>query len=223
MNKKIYFLILLLVFVLSSCTFHIPYDTYGEYRSVRVILKVEPDDARVLLNGRYIGEAYEFSTADSALRLSSRNNEVVIKKEGYIEELVDLHEYSSRNITVRLTLRKEKGFARETKETEKEKPQPKPVPRTVKEKEIDKALDEEEKIEKFKLIKIIIEIEPEESSIYLNGKFWGISPAKGKIENLRLKPGKYTLEIVKPGYKLYKKELNLADQEEITLSIKLIK
>lgn len=219
MKKTIYLLILLLVFVFSSCTIHIPYDTYGDYRSVRVVLKIEPDDARVLLNGRFIGEAYEFSAPDSALRLSSRENELVIKKEGYIEEVIDLFDYSSQNITIRLTLRDDKGFVREAR---KEKPAPRPVPKPVKEKEFADEPDEEEKIEKIELIKIILEIEPPEASIYLNGKFWGISPAQGKIENLKLKPGKYTLEIVKPGYKLYKKQLDLKDQDEIKLSIKLI-
>ncbi|MFC2155836.1 PEGA domain-containing protein [Acidobacteriota bacterium] len=222
MRKTLYLLILLLVFVFSACTLHIPYDSYENYSSVRVVLHIEPDDAEVLLNGRLVGAAYEFSTPDSALRLSTRRNDLIIKKEGYIEEVIDLHGYSSRNITVRMTLRKDKGFVREVPK-EMERVPLKPTPKTVKEIE---SIDEpvtEEKIGKFKLIKIIFEIEPAESSIYLNGKFWGISPKKGKIENLRLKPGKYNLQIVKPGYKEYKKELVLTDQKEIQLSIKLIK
>ena len=222
MKKTLYLLILVLAFGFSACTLHIPYDSYENYSSVRVVLHVEPDDAEVLLNGRFVGAAYEFSTPESALRLSSRRNDLIIKKEGYIEELIDLHGYSSRNITVRMTLRKDKGFVRETPK-EMERVPPKPTPKTVKEiAPLDKP-GTEEKIGKFKLIKIILEIEPVEASIYLNGKFWGISPKKGKIENLRLKTGKYTLQIVKPGYKEYKKELVLSDQKEVQLSIKLIK
>ncbi|MCK5058368.1 MAG: PEGA domain-containing protein [Candidatus Aminicenantes bacterium] len=222
MKKTFYLLILLLVFVFSACTLHIPYDSYENYSSVRVVLHIEPDDAEVLLNGRLIGEAFEFSTPDSALRLSSRKNDLIIKKGGYIEELINLYDYSSRNITVRLALRKDKGFVREIPK-EKERVSLQPIPKTVKEIEPPEKPGAEEKIGKFKLIKIILEIEPEESSIYLNGKFWGISPKRGKIENLRLKPGKYTLQIVKPGYKEYRKEMVLTDQKEIRLSIKLIK
>jgi hypothetical protein len=182
---------------------------------------VEPDDAQVLLNGRYVGEAYEFSSSDSAMRLRSRDNEIIIKKEGYIEELIDLYDYSSRNIAVNLKLRKDKGYVREKPVTKKSAP-PKPVPKTVKEEEVPE-VPEDVNVKKFRLIKLILDIQPAEASIYLNGKFWGISPANGKIENLKLKPGKYTVEVVKPGYQAYKKQLDLSDQKELLLSIKLQK
>ena len=221
MRKTIYyFLILFMVLALFGCTFHIPYEVEEGYRGYRVVLVIEPDDAKVLLNGRYIGDAYEFSTPESALRLSSRRNEIIIKKEGFIEEVVDLYEYTYRHITINRKLREDKGFVREAK---REKVKRAPTPKTVKEKVVPEEAEEEVKTAKVELIKLTLEIDPAESSIYLNGKFWGISPAKGKIENLRLKPGKYTLEIVKPGYQPYKKELNLKDQEELKLTIKLIK
>lgn len=222
MNKTIYLLLLSLVVVFSSCTLHIPYGPYDQpYSSIRVILHVEPDDAQVLLNGRYVGEAYEFSSSDSAMRLRSRDNEIIIKKEGYIEELIDLYDYSSRNIAVNLRLRKDKGYVREQPVTKKPVP-PEPIPKTVKEEEVPE-VPEDVNVKKFRLIKLIIDIQPAEASIYLNGKFWGISPLQGKIENLKLKPGKYTVEVVKPGYQAYKKELDLSDQKEVALSIKLQK
>ncbi|MCK4762144.1 MAG: PEGA domain-containing protein [Candidatus Aminicenantes bacterium] len=220
MKKRIlYFLIFVPAIIFSACTFHFPYDTQETYRNVHVVFKVTPDDAAILLNGRYIGDAYEFSTPDSALGLSSKRNEIIVKREGYIEEVVNLYEYDARNITIRLKMREEKGFVRETG---KEKVRHKPIARTVKEKEVTEAPPEEERT-KFKSVKLTLEIEPEESSIYLDGKFWGISPAKGKIVNLKLKAGAYMLEIVKPGYKPYKKKLELADQEELKLTIRLIK
>lgn len=222
MKKTIYLLLLALVIVFSSCTLHIPYGPYDQpYRTVRVVLHIEPDDAQVLLNGRYVGEAFEFSTTDSAMRLRSRDSEIIIKKEGYIEEVIDLYDYSSQNIAVNLKLRKDKGYVREKPVTERSLPT-KPIPKTVKEKDFAEE-PEDVNVKKFRLIKIILDIQPPEAAIYLNGKFWGISPAKGKIENLRLKPGKHTLEIVKPGYQAYKKQLDLSDQKELNLSIKLQK
>ena len=82
MKKTLYLLILLLVFVFSACTLHIPYDSYENYSSVRVVLHIEPDDAEVLLNGRLVGAAFEFSTPDSALRFSTRRNDLIIKNTG---------------------------------------------------------------------------------------------------------------------------------------------
>jgi hypothetical protein len=221
MKKLIYILVLITVVVFSSCTFHIPYESYESYRSVRVKLHVEPDDAQVLVNGRFVGAAYEFVSSDTALRLRSRNSEIIIKKEGYIEEVVDLHDYSTRDITVTLTLRKDNSYVRETRMEKKVAPL-KPTPEIAAERDLAGEPDEVD-IENFKLINIILDIVPAEASIYLDGKFWGIAPANGKIENLKLKTGKYTLEIVKPGYKAYKKTLDLAGQKEIKLSIKLQK
>lgn len=229
-NLSYAFLLVSLIVSFSACTFHFPYDYWDwDYSEYRVILKVEPDDAQVLLNGKWIGEAYEFSTNTSALRLSSRNNELVIKKEGYVEEAIDLYEYNTRKIVIRLKLLKDKDY---TGPIKSKKPGKKVTPqeaerkpgykaKTEPEKELPPEPEEEIK-ESVKPIDVILEIQPEEASIYLNGKFWGIVPRDEKIENLRLEPGKYTLEVVKPGYQDYKKEIDVKEKK-LRIFIKLEK
>lgn len=224
------FLLVSLIVAFSACTFHFPYDYWDwDYSEYRVILKVDPDDAQVLLNGKWIGEAYEFSTNNSALRLTSRSNELVIKKEGYVEEAIDLREYNTRKVVVRLKLLKDKDY---TGPPKSRKPARKVTPeeaeikpgykaKTEPEKKLPPEPQEESK-ESEKPIHVVLEIQPEEASIYLNGKFWGIAPRDGKIENLRLKPGKYTLEVAKPGYQDYKKEIEVKEQK-LKILIKLEK
>ena len=229
MKRIFYVSILIAVLVLlslySGCTLHIPsYDYEWDNPVYRVRLLVDPDDAVVLLNGKLKGYAYEFSSWDSSLRLASRNNEIIIKKEGYVEEVVDLYEYYSRKITVRMKLLEDKDYVKPVKKSKVEKPakvKPVPVAKPEPQKEFPEELEKEIEND-VKPVDVVLEIFPEESSIYLNGKFWGISPKIGKIENFRLKPGKYTLEVVKPGYKTYKKKLEISDQK-LSLSIKLIK
>lgn len=211
MKKVLYVFVLIVIFMLSACALHIPpYDLDWESPVYRIRLLVDPDDAVVLVNGRMKGYSYEFSTWNSALRLASRNNEVIVKKEGYVEEPIDLYNYYSRKITVRLKLLKDNDLTRPVSRSKPPKP-PKQMP-------------EGPIVEKapVKTVDVFLEILPEEASIYLNGKFWGISPRSGKIENLRLKPGKYSLEVVKPGYKAYKKELKVVDKK-LKLFIKLQK
>ena len=82
----------ILIVFLSACSFYLPSDYDRDFNDYRVILLVEPENAHVLLNGRFIGEAYEFSTSRSAIRLSSRDNEIIVKKEGYVEEVIDLYD-----------------------------------------------------------------------------------------------------------------------------------
>lgn len=238
MRKVNYLWMLFLIFLMAAaCTVHIPYDWGTEYRDYRVVLLVQPDDADVLLDGKFIGSAYEFSDDETAIRLRSRNHELVIKKRGYHEESVNLYDYSTSDITIRIKLTRDRTYygsskkpakpakdekeVKEVKKGEKEKPA-EYTAKTVPEIKPPKTVDEEEAVEKVDAVNVTLEISPTESSIYLNGRFWGISPPNGKIENLRLKPGKYTLEIVKPGYKALKKVLDVKDKG-IKISLKLQK
>lgn len=227
--KKVFFcLILIMILSLSFCTFHIPYDSedsyYSPFKSYKIIFLVEPDDSKILLNGRVIGEAYEFSTKNSALKLTSRNNEIVVKKEGYAEEAIDLYQYNSRKITVKLQLHKDKGNdidkERKISSLKEEKPEyiakTEPPPKPLKE-------SKKEIKEEFKIVNITLEIQPPESAIYLNGAFWGIAPENGKIENMKIKEGKNIIEVFKPDYKIYRKKINITDQKKVKIIIKLEK
>lgn len=240
---------LLLLVSFSACTVHIPYDMDWDHPEYRVILVIEPEDAHVLLNGKWIGDAYEFSTYESALVLRSRNNEIIIKKEGFVEEVIDLYDFSSRKITVRIKMMKDKEYREERrparrKRPRRERPQkdgdvkwPEPPKKQKVDKETDKPeykaktapprdIPDEVKTGKQEqpvtVVQVILDIQPAEASIYLDGKFWGIAPPSGKIESLRLKSGKYSLEVVKPGFLPYTKKLNIKDKK-VKLIIKLQK
>jgi hypothetical protein len=146
---------------------------------------------------------------------------LVIKKRGYIEEAVNLYDYSTVDITIRVKLTKDRSSYASSEEPAKDE---KPAEYMAKTEPVQKppVIEEEEPVTKVDAVNVTLEISPTESSIYLDGRFWGISPPSGKIENLRLKPGKYTLEIVKPGYKALKKTLDVTDKD-IKLSLVLQK
>lgn len=224
MKKIVYAGLVVLILIMAGCTFHFPYDDWDvNYSDYRVVLLVNPDDADVLLDGKFIGTAYEFASAASPLRLHSRNHELVIKKEGYTEEVINLSDYSKPDITIRVKLLQERSYYQApVKESTGVEPKPrpsapeyKPVPQVEPVKEPPTTTEEEMEetnAKKLEPVNVTLEILPKEAAIYLNGKFWGISPEGGVIKNLRLEPGKYTLEIVKPGYLSIKKELDVKDQ-----------
>lgn len=224
MTKRFYLFILVSMLFFSGCVWYIPtnVDSYDRYR---VILLVEPDDAEVLLDGRQVGLAYEFSTRPSALRLSSLEHELVIKKRGYDEESVNLREFNSSKITIRLVLnRKDTRYTTGQGEEkvplpEIKEPKPEYVPKMPVETEAAEPEEEELKVEP---VQVSLTIEPAEASIYLDGKFWGISPVEGKID-MWLKPGKYALEVVKPGFQPFRKDLELKDGKKLQLNIELQK
>ncbi len=219
MKKIILFASLVpLLLLWTACSLNLPYEDYEYTGGYTVLLRVDPDDAEVLLNGRLVGMAYEFSTGDSALRLASRNNELVIKKQGYAEEAINLRDYSSHRITVTLSLKPERRSPN--------------APATATAKEKDAYLAKTEPVKELpplaaqakpeipgpEPVQVILDVTPVESAIYISGVFWGIVPESGKIDNLRLKPGKYLLEIIKPGYKPYSKEIT-ATKEKLALKV----
>jgi hypothetical protein len=224
--KNISFLTAVLFFIcaFAACSINVPWDVMDDYDGVHVVMRVSPDDADVLLNGRLIGAAYEFSAAGSALRLASRQNELVFAKKGFREEVVDLRSYSSRHITLKVNLMREdapdaaeSAAAKVSPSGEQQAYEAKsePLPAQPAEKPIAG--------EERSLTQVTLTAAPEETAIYIDGKFWGLAPAAGKTATLRLPPGKYAFTAFKPGFKIYIKEITVPKQENFELTITLQK
>ena len=228
MKRIFYPALLAVILLLPACSFNFPSDwdseySYGDYS---IVLKVNPDDAHVLLNGKFIGEAYEFSTRASALKIRSARNELVIKKEGYLEEEIDLDKYNMRKITISLELKPDMVLTRKTVvKPDVAPPPPPPKEKTegkvVKEKEVPKG--EVKSSTPAVFAPVILEVGPADSSIYVDGKFWGVAPEGGVINNFNLQKGKHRIEVLKPGYKTVQKNINVAGQKELKVIIKLEK
>ncbi len=227
MKKIIFFMLAILLGIMFfvSCTINFPYDFEMTGKQYRVIFRVVPEDSLLLLNGKLLGEVYEFSTKESALVLSSRGNELVIKHQGYIEELVDLNEYSERDIVINMNLKKDKRYI-EKKEFVKKTPKDNEIrgirakPKYIKESDI---ASEQQKPRVFKG-NLTLNISPSDSAIYINNAFWGVSPKLGIIKNISIKNGKFIIDVTKPGYKRYTKKLTISDKNNnIKLKINLKK
>lgn len=65
---------------------------------------------------------------------------------------------------------------------------------------------------------VIVQTEPSDADVFLNGRRMGTSPYK----NRTLKPGTYTLEVKKQGYVPQRKELELASGERIQTEVALV-
>jgi len=212
--------VLFFILVSAACSINVPWDIMDDYDGVRVVMRVSPDDADVLLNGRLIGAAYEFSSSGSALRLASRQNELVFKKRGFREEAIDLRSYSSRNITLKIVLENEsipeiEASVSPPEEEQAYEAKSEPLPAQPAAKPI--------AAEERSLTQVTLTVTPAETAIYIDGKFWGLAPAEGKTASLRLPPGKYVFAAFKPGFRIYNKEISVPKQDEFTLAISLQK
>lgn len=205
---------------LTACAIHVPWEVLGDYDGVRVVLRVTPDDADVLLNGRFIGAAYEYASPAAALRLASRANELTLRKKGFVEQVLDLGDYPSRRITVKTELKPAApGSPAATAAADGSDPAyqatSEPLPPLPEERPAPAA-------ERF-LTGIELALSPEETALYIDGRFWGLAPAQGKALFLRLPPGKYAFAAFKPGYAPFSKEISIPKQEKFTLAIDLQK
>lgn len=211
---------MILVGAFAACSIHVPWELMDDYDGVRVVMRVTPDDADVLLNGRFIGAAYEFASSAVALRLASRENELVFRKQGFREQVVDLGGYSSRRITLKVELKPaepgspaEPAAASETDSAYEAKSEP--LPPLPAEKPAPEA-------EGF-LTEVALTVTPEETAVYIDGRFWGLAPAAGKVMFLRLPPGKYAFTAFKPGFAPLSREVAIPKQEKFELEIALKK
>ncbi len=228
MKKMFYLIIIAVTLLLPACSFHFPSDWDSEYSygNYSIVLKVNPDDAHVLLNGRFVGEAYEFSTRASALKLRSARNELVIKKEGYYEEEIDLTRYDMKKITIKFDLRPDDAVISRHVTKNRVPVRTRPPIRSekygvVKEKSVPK--DKSRPVSSEKYSRVVLEVTPAEASIYVDGKFWGIAPTNGIINNFNLKKGKHTIEVLKPGYESIRNSIYVKSNKELKVSIKLEK
>lgn len=224
MKTKAWVFLFVSVLLFPTCAFYWDIEPGVPPHSNRIVFRIEPIDTQILLDGRFIGEAFEFSTPQTALRLRSRDHEIILKKEGFIEEVIDLRKFMTRNITIKLTLKPEKGSSgtAQKEETVDREKKPEYIAKTLPVKEPDTGPEPEKSIV-AKMVQIDFEILPAEAAIYLNGKFWGIAPEGGKIQNQYLKAGTYAIEVIKPEYKGVKKVLELKDQKQLTVTITLEK
>ena len=226
MKRIFYPALLAVILLLPACSFNFPFDwdseySYGDYS---VVLKINPDDAHVLLNGKFIGEAYEFSTRASALKIRSASNELVIKKEGYLEEEIDLDKYNMKRITITLELRPDTVLTKKPVGDITAPPLPQKDEKEGKiVKEIKVPEGELKSSAPAVFAPVILEVSPADSSIYVDGKFWGVVPEGGVINNFNLPTGKHRIEVLKPGYKTVQKNINVAGKKELKVIIKLEK
>ncbi len=210
----------------AACAIHIPWEAMDDYDGVRVVMLVTPDDADVLLNGRFIGAAYEYADSRVALRLASRANELAFRRKGFREKVVDLRDYPSRRITLRVDLAPEAGAAPGAAAARPETPpapadrdqayeaQSEPLPPLPPERP-----DGEERF----LVEVALTVIPEEAAVYVDGRFWGVAPAAGKFMALRLPPGRHAVAAFKPGYAPLAREVSVPKQEKYELRIALEK
>jgi len=206
------------------CSFYIPGDWDAWPGQYRIILDITPEDSSVYLNGKLIGLAYEFATPQSALKLSSLRNELYLKKAGYVEKalvLSDHYDFYSRTIVISENLMKSDRPlpSADTTQSRELPPEYRGEKVPVKEEVDEKPLEDPPVTD---TCRVSLTFSHADASIFLDGRFIGISPESKSISNLSLTAEKHHLVVFKPGYQVYRKTIDLSGKDRLAIDIKLV-
>lgn len=161
---------------------------------------VLPEEARVYVNGEYLGIADQFDGWPRFLYIQAGKYDISFKLEGYEDLNLKVEVIPNKIIRIK----------------EKMKRIP---PSQFKEEKV-----EEFKVKKISKGKISISIFPEEAVLYLDGKFWITAQEIARLHNpLQIDEGKHIIDVVCPGYENFKKEIDIKSGEYLELNIVLVK
>lgn len=220
-GKKIYMVWIVVLLGTAACTLQFPYMWDEGRLDYRITFHTDPDDAEVLLNGEFIGLAYEFASEEAPLILTSKDNELVLRKRGYEEVSVDLWEYQGVDIHIEETLTPIEGYG--DSPVEEEKPVNERNPPKVEEMKEMPPPPPPPPEPSAEPVPVTLSIQPVEAAVYLDGKFLAVIPENGKITNLRLAPGEHKVEICKPGFKTISNTISLSEGKPLDLVFSLEK
>ncbi len=209
----------MLIYLLSFAFCAINIYDYGdgfEMGYVRVFFQVTPDDARIYLNEKFIGYCYEFNTERTALKLKNRSGFLTIKKEGYLEEEIDLKRISPKStMAIKLNLKPDvysKDSPRQQMSVAEERAEPAKPAETVKQTQPGQSTTD-------KWRELILNSNQDDVAVWIDSRFWGI--VSTEKSSIFLEPGKHLLEAFKPGFEKFLKEIDLTkEKQEFTITMK---
>jgi len=207
-------LLLCSLFLLTYCSIHIT--DYGDYDQVsyKLSFEVTPADARLYLDDKFIGYCSEFTPDREPLRIKKRNGFLTIKKEGFIEEEIDLSMLSQRRMLIKLNLRpdpyQKDAVKGEVAQSEKDRAEQPVLPQS---REATTPISDN-------WAEVMLSSNESDVAVWIDGKFWGI--LSGEKSSLFLEPGKHLIEAFKPGFIRFKQEITVS-KEKKEINIQLLK
>jgi hypothetical protein len=176
------------------------YDTSSEVR-----LQVKPKEARVLVDGAYVGIVDDFDGAFQRLRLPPGKHEITLKLQGYKTHRILLYAAIGNTVDVHYALVPGTGEdAPDAAAT--------PADRSNETTSAAKARDEGQPGQ------VRMTIRPEDAVVYVDGEFHGVGQ---DAHSLLLPPGRHRIEVVRPGFQALEREIDVEPGGTVDLDIAL--
>jgi PEGA domain-containing protein len=188
---------------------------YGSVGSLRLL--VEPPETAVYVDGYYAGTVDDFDGLFQRLHVSPGRHDLTLRLDGYqtqrlkvyvpVEETLKIHHKMVRGtgdapeLAIGVPDPRADRYAERDREREEE--------------DLGREADEARRDDRAQLR---VEVRPQDASIYVDGEFRGTAR---RVLSLSLPPGRHRVEIVRPGYRTFEREVDLRPgrTEDVTVDL----
>lgn len=189
---------------------------YSAYRGGSVRVLVDPNEARVYVDGYYAGIADDFDGIFQRLHLAPGRHDITLKLEGYRTHRVKL--FVPYDHTIKLHHKMVRGTGEDVSEDVVGRPED-----YARYDERDEDLDEMDARDRrsdqdLDRALVRLDVEPPDASVYVDGAFRGTGR---ELRRLRLVPGRHRIEVVRPGYRTVEREVEVRPGQTLDLEIDL--
>jgi hypothetical protein len=199
----------------------------GNVGSLR--LQVEPKDAEVYVDGGYAGQVDQFDGLFQRLHVRPGRHVLTFKCEGF--KTHRMRAYVPVDGTLRIRYHMERGSSAEETSSVVGRPESDAALRESDEPEAETAaaadveerdteMDDDAVAPASATIEVRLEVQPVDAAVYIDGKFAGNGD---DVDELGLKAGRHRIEVVRPGYSTFEKEIVVTPGQATVLKVALDK
>lgn len=202
-------------------------------------LLVEPSKTRVYVDGYYAGIVDDFDGIFQRLNLPPGRHELSFKLEGYKTHRVRLYVPYDHTIKVHHDMergegegvlddsldkpgeewaRRDRDRDRYDRDDERERRRERSEARRAEARDEESDEAEAPRSGTAKQASLRLSVRPEDASIYVDGSFRGTAR---ELSSIDLRPGKHRIEVVRPGFRTFEREVDVASNEPTELNIEL--
>jgi len=204
------------------------YGGYEDDDTGAVRLQVEPDDARVFVDGYYAGIADDFNGGSQRLRLPGGRYEIVLKLEGYRTHRIEA--YVPVGQTLRIGYRMARGTGEDVEDLtpdgyldegrgRRDEDQHGALSGTGPDRdrgEVSRGQGDESAGHGGGELRL--SVRPADAVIYVDGEFRGLGQ---QLKRLELSPGRHSIEVVRPGFQTFERAVDVERDRPADLEVEL--
>ena len=196
---------------------------YRDSGSVRII--VDPERTRVYVDGYYAGIVDDFDGILQRLNVPPGRHDITLKLEGYRTQHFKV--YVPVDNTIKIHYDMVRGSGEATSEEFAGRPgddygriedmDDRDRDRGRDDRR-DRGYDRDDRRDDADAAGVRIQVRPQDASVYVDGEFRGSGRAAA---NIRLRPGRHRIEVVRPGYRTLEREVDVQPGREADLEFDL--